>query len=350
MENNYVIIMAGGIGSRFWPLSNKAFPKQFQDILGTGQTMIRQTAERFRGICAEQNLYVVTNRDYIPLVKEQLPFLSDEQILGEPEGKNTAPCIAYAAYKIRSKNPRANLVVSPADHVVMNPEEFQRKIKQALAYTALNNALVTLGIRPHRPDTGYGYIRFRQTDEAVKPVEKFTEKPDRATAESFLKSGNYLWNSGIFIWNADAIVGAFEKHLPAMHNLFRSDQWYTENEDELVEDIYAKSEAISIDYGILERAADVRVIESDFGWSDLGTWNSLYDISDKDENRNVLHGAIRTYDSSGNIVKTPQGKTVVVQGLKDYIVVDTKDALMICDRSREQMVRQFVRDINQAGD
>ena len=345
LKNNYVIIMAGGVGSRFWPMSNASFPKQFQDILGTGKSMIQQTADRFKGICTDENIYVVTNASYVELVKQQLPQLEDEQILGEPVGKNTAPCVAYAAYKIYSKNSEANLVVTPADHVVLKEEEFGRKISQALECTSKSNALLTLGIKPSRPDTGYGYIKYNQSENEIKAVNRFTEKPNLENAKEFVDSGEYLWNAGIFIWNAKAIISEFEKHLNTIHLMFSSNLWFSKEENKLVEDVYAKCESISIDYGILEKSDDVRVIECDFGWSDLGTWNSLYSVAEKDIDGNVLHGNIKTYDSSGNMIKSVSDKKIVVQGLENFIVVDTDDALMICERSREQLVKKFVIDL-----
>ncbi len=339
--------MAGGIGSRFWPVSRKEYPKQFQDILGIGQTMLQQTLERFEGICPPENMYIVTNRSYESIIKEQLPWFKDENILGEPFGRNTAPCIAYACYKIQSLNADANIVVTPADHVVLKVESFQETIKNALDYTAKGESLVTLGIKPHRPDTGYGYIQFLDSDENPSKVKTFTEKPSLEIAEKFLESGDFLWNSGIFIWNVNTIVKQFELFLPEMDEQFFNGNsiWNTEKENDFIDEVYGQTTNISIDYGILEKAKNVYVMKSDFGWSDLGTWNSLYSVKDKNDEQNVLMGDVKTYDTEGCIVRVGESTKAVIQGLKDYIIVENNGMLMICDRNNEQMVKQFVKDL-----
>ncbi|GAA4830430.1 mannose-1-phosphate guanylyltransferase [Algivirga pacifica] len=353
MNNNYVIIMAGGIGSRFWPFSRQRYPKQFQDILGVGKTMIQQTVERFEEVCPLSNVYVVTSVEYYDLVKEQLPFLEDEQILLEPNRKNTAPCIAYACYKIAAKNPQANIVVSPADHVIMNVQEFRNTLNYVLDETKERDILVTLGIRPSRPDTGYGYIQVN--DEAdtsigkLKPVKTFTEKPNYELAVSFITSGDFVWNAGIFIWNAQAIIKKFDELLPDIAAPFNEmrDKFYTDKEQEALKMAYYQCRSISIDYGIMEYADNVYVMRSDFGWSDLGTWKSLYEQAEKNRDENVLQGNIMTYETRETVVKTPQDKLVIVQGLQDYIVAEYDNVLLICQKDQEQRIKQFVSDVKE---
>ncbi len=348
-NNNYVIIMAGGIGSRFWPFSRTNHPKQFQDILGTGKTLIQQTAERFAEICPKENIYVVTNESYYDLVKEQLPFMENDQILQEPVMRNTAPCIAYATYKIASKNPKANMIVAPADHIITKEEEFVRVVKSAMAVTAKENILVTLGIKPSRPDTGYGYIQYieGQKKGSLLKIKTFTEKPDLALAKSFIESGDFVWNAGIFIWNAVAIKEKFTKYLPDIGEAFNdlSDVYYTEKEGKKMKEAYFQCRNISIDYGIMEQATKAYVLPANFGWSDLGTWNSLFAISEKDEDNNVLHGNIMTYDTKNCVIKTPEGRLVVVQGLENYIIAEKDNVLLICEKDQEQKIKQFVADV-----
>ena len=352
ISNNYVIIMAGGIGSRFWPFSRTKHPKQFQDILGTGRTLIQQTADRFNSICPKENIYVVTHKDYLSLVKEQLPFLSDDQVLLEPVMRNTAPCIAYAVHKIASKNPNANLTVAPADHIITKEEEFVRIVKDAMSTTAQNDhILVTLGIKPSRPDTGYGYIQYVEGKNigSLLKVKTFTEKPNLEFAKSFLESGDYVWNAGIFIWHIKAIIRNFEEHLPDIAEAFAdiSDKYYTEEEEEVMKTAYFQCRNISIDYGVMEKAHDVYVLPCDFGWSDLGTWKSLFAISDKNEDDNVLQGNIMTYNTQNCIIKTPNERLVIVQGLDNYIVAEKDNVLMICHKDQEQRIKQFVNDVKE---
>lgn len=349
--NNYVVIMAGGVGTRFWPFSRTQNPKQFHDVLGTGRTLLQQTADRFASICPQENIYIVTNADYKDLCKRQLPFLTDDQILCEPARRNTAPCIAYAAYKIASQNAKANLVVAPADHIILKEAEFGFRVGVALAATASNNQIVTLGITPTRPDTGYGYIHFEPMPGEVKPVRAFKEKPNEATALAFLESGEYVWNAGIFVWNVQTIKQAFEAHLPALHTIFETGTryYYTEKEAEFIGGVYQNCQSVSIDNGVMELAGNVSVVLSDIGWSDLGTWKSLYDTSEKDENLNVIDGQTMLYETQNCIVKTPANRLVVIQGLEGYIVAEYDNVLMICPKNQEQRVKAFVAEAEGRG-
>jgi mannose-1-phosphate guanylyltransferase len=343
--------MAGGIGSRFWPMSTTASPKQFHDVLGMGKTLIQQTAERFEGICPKENIYVVTNEQYKDIVKEQLPFLSTHQILSEPHRKNTAPCVAYASYKIKAKNPNATLVVAPADHVVFKEEEFKNTINIAIEKANSENCLVTLGIKPSRPDTGYGYIQFvndNNKNSSVKKVKTFTEKPEKDLAKQFIKSGDFYWNSGIFIWSVKSIIENFELHLPEEAKLFEEGMnlYFTEEEDKYIKSVYPQAKNISIDYGIMEKAKNVYVVLSDFGWSDLGTWGSLYTHIEHDEHKNAIVGKnVRVYDSEKNMIKVPDNKLVVIHGLEGYIVVESNNTLLICKKEDEQKIKDFVADL-----
>ncbi len=353
IENNYLIIMAGGVGTRFWPFSRQKFPKQFHDILGTGSTLIQQTAERFNGVCPDENIFVVTSEDYYQLTKDQLPFLSDDQILCEPSRRNTAPCIGYACYKIAKKNPNANIVVAPADHVILKQEEFRARINIAIDFAAKNDVLVTLGIKPTRPDTGYGYIHFDDTEAGeVKKVKTFTEKPVLELAEKFLESGDYVWNGGIFIWNFNSIKKAFTEFLPEMADAFAiaQEDFFTKNEQEALLKAYPRCRLISIDNGIMEKADNVFVVLSDIGWSDLGTWKSIYENSEKDEHNNVISAQTMLYNTKDCIVKSTSNKLVVINDLEGYIVAEYDDVLMICKKEDEQKVKQFVADAKQVGE
>lgn len=351
-QNNYVVIMAGGVGTRFWPFSRTDFPKQFHDVLGTGKTLLQQTAERFTGICPPENIYVVTSQDYKELVQKQLPYLLPDQILLEPTRRNTAPCIAYASYKIAVKNPHANIVVAPADHIILKEEEFKRTIKKALDATSKRDILITLGIKPSRPDTGYGYIQFMPNADAdIKKVKTFTEKPFLELAQQFLESGDYVWNAGIFIWNAKAIMKSFNIHLDEMAELFEGGKkiFYTDGEEAFIKKTYSLCKNISIDNGIMEKSNDVYVVLSDFGWSDLGTWKSLYEVSHKDPAQNVTDGQVMLYDTKNCIIKTPKDRLVVVQGLDGYIVAEYDNVLLICKKDEEQKVKDFVADAKYKG-
>ena len=345
--NNYVVIMAGGIGSRFWPFSRTKSPKQFHDVLGIGKTLLQQTAERFKNVCPQENIYIVTNKDYKALVKEQLPFLSDDQILLEPIGRNTAPCVAYATYKIASRNPLANIVVSPSDHIVMKEDVFEKVILNALTEAKDKDVLITLGITPSRPDTGYGYIQYNDGEGDIRKVKTFTEKPQLEMAKAFIESGDFVWNAGIFIWNANSIIKKIRQFLPEMAQIFENGQnkYYTDEEISYINTAYTQCTNISIDFGIMEKADNVFVHLCDFGWSDLGTWKSLFEAQNKNQENNVLDGTILTYNTKNSIIKTPKNKLVVVQGLDGYIVAEYEDVIMICKKDEEQKVKDFVADV-----
>ncbi|HKJ78241.1 MAG TPA: sugar phosphate nucleotidyltransferase [Prolixibacteraceae bacterium] len=353
MDNNYCVIMAGGVGSRFWPLSRRTKPKQFLDILGTGKTLIQQTYDRFSKFIPTENFLVVTGVAYKDLAREQLPELKEEQILHEPFRRNTAPCVAYAANKIKKKNPNANLIIAPSDHLILKEEEFEKQIKNGLAFVKENNVLLTLGIKPNRPETGYGYI---QVDNAVDfnglknlhKVKTFTEKPDVEMARIFLESGEFFWNSGIFLWSLPSILDALDTHLKEISGLFKNgDKYYgTENESSFIKKAYSECQGISIDYGIMEKAQNVFVLTADFGWSDLGTWGALYDHKGKDDQGNVLNGEnVLTYDTKNCIINVSDEKIAVLEGLDGYIVAETSDTLMICKKEDEQQIKQFVIDV-----
>jgi mannose-1-phosphate guanylyltransferase len=315
--------MAGGIGARFWPMSRTAYPKQFIDILGTGETLIQRTFRRFTDVCPSENIYVVTSNLYYDLVKEQLPNMRPENILCEPFRRNTAPCIAYANYRIAAVNPNANIIVAPSDHVILREETFTEVIKTALAATEKNNWLLTLGIKPSRPDTGYGYIQFVEdevpaTDSRIRKVKTFTEKPNLELARTFLASGDFLWNAGIFIWKLSTIQSAFETYLPDVDAVFKAGvgKYGSPSEKEFIDHAYMICKSISIDYGVMEKADNVYTLSSDFGWSDLGTWGSLYAIRDKDEEGNAIVGnSVMTYGTSNCVVNMPNDKLVVIEGL-----------------------------------
>ena len=350
-KNRYCVIMAGGIGSRFWPISRTSRPKQFLDILDTGKSFIRQTYERFLDIVPPENFLVVTHVNYYDLVKEHLPELDDDQILLEPLGRNTAPCIAYAAFKLRMKNPDATMVVTPSDHLVLNEREFTHVINEGMDFAEQQHTLVTIGIQPNRPDTGYGYIQIDSQDKigSLNRVKTFTEKPSLDVAKMFVDSGEFFWNSGIFIWRVTDIVQEFYQHLPELNVQFTSidEDYNTPHEREAINRIYPECRNISIDFGIMEKAENVYVRCAEFGWSDIGTWNSLYQHSEKDRNGNAVSGEALTYDTKNCIVRLPKDKVGVIQGLEDYIVVDTPDALLICRRDEEQQIRRFVEDVRQ---
>ncbi len=353
MKNNFCVIMAGGIGSRFWPMSRTSQPKQFIDILGSGETLIQQTFRRFERVCPVENIYIVTNEIYRDLIKIQIPQINDEQIVCEPTRRNTAPCIAYANYKILQKNPDANIVVAPSDHIILKEDAFIEVINAALKATSDNDWLVTLGITPSRPDTGYGYIQFNDQvcssdDVRINKVKTFTEKPALEMAKSFLQSGDFLWNAGIFVWSLKSIMKAFEDYLPEVDAIFKEGMQYynTKNEASFIKNAYTICKNISIDYGIMEKADNVYVLTSDIGWSDIGTWGSVYEIRQKDEHGNTIIGKnVMTYNTSDCIVHMPKDKLVVIQGLEDYIVVEDDNILLICKKTEEQQIRQFVNDV-----
>ena len=349
-KNTYAAIMAGGIGSRFWPASRTAKSKQFLDILGTGRTLIQATYDRFLKICPKENIFILTHTDYIELIKEQLPDITDEQILTEPARKNTAPCIAYSAFKIHKINPEANIIVAPSDHIILNEEEFVRITDLATDFVSKNNALCTLGIRPTRPDTGYGYIQYFEAaaSEGIHKVKTFTEKPKKEVAKQFIDSGDFVWNAGIFIWNVKSILQSLEKNLLEVYDAFfeAETSMLSADENNAVEKAFITCPSISIDYGIMEKADNVYTLPSSFGWSDLGTWASLFAEKEKDYLNNAVNGKnVVVYDSSNNIINVPDNKLVVIQGLENYIVVDTEDVLLICNKDEEQRIKEFTRDI-----
>jgi mannose-1-phosphate guanylyltransferase len=353
MKNYYALIMAGGIGSRFWPISRTAHPKQFIDILGTGKTLIQQTYDRFLKIVPKENIFILTNESYIQLVQEQLPDLDDSQILAEPIMRNTAPCIAYGSHKILKLNPEASIVVAPSDHLIMNSEEFTRCIKKSLETAATHDCLISLGIKPSRPDTGYGYIQYntKKIGDDFFMVKTFTEKPNKELAKTFVQSGDFLWNAGIFVWSVKSILNAFKKYLPEMNDIFKEGEaiYNTPEEQEFVHAAFSQCTNLSIDYGIMEKAENVYVLPSEFGWSDLGTWASVYDLSEKDYVGNAVIPSemVIMYDSSNCMVNVPKGKLVIMQGLHDFIVVEDNNTLLICPRSEEQEIKQIVGDVKQ---
>jgi mannose-1-phosphate guanylyltransferase len=357
MNHTYIIIMAGGVGTRFWPFSRSNYPKQFHDVLGTGRTLLQQTADRFDGICPPENIYIVTSSKYKDICQEQLPHLSDDQILCEPVARNTAPCIAYACHKIAQRDPEANIVVAPADHIILKEEAFRQTIKAALAATAKDSILVTLGIQPSRPDTGYGYIQYlpavdgNEASTAPRRVKTFTEKPHLELAKQFLESGEFVWNAGIFVWNVQAIKAAFAQYLPETAEIFAEGEsvYYTGEESAFINKAYSLCKSVSIDNGIMEKADNVYVVLSEFGWSDLGTWKSLYEVSDKNDDMNVIDGHIILYDTRNCIIKTPKDRLVVVNGLDGYIVAEYDNVLMICRKEEEQKVKEFVADAKERG-
>ena len=346
----YAAIMAGGIGSRFWPASRTSKPKQFLDILGIGRTLIQSTYDRFLKICPKENIFILTHSDYVSLVKEQLPDIQDFQILTEPARKNTAPCIAYSAFKINKLNPNANIIVAPSDHIILNEDEFVRIANLTVDFVSKNNALATLGIRPTRPDTGYGYIQYVEEETApeIHKVKTFTEKPEKAVAQQFIKSGDFLWNAGIFIWNVKSILSSLETNLTEVYEAFAEAEkdMLTPNENKSVEDAFITSPSISIDYGVMEKAKNVYIVPSSFGWSDLGTWASLYAEKEKDYLNNSVNGNnVVVYDATNNSINVPDNKLVVIQGLENYIIVDTDDVLLICNKDEEQRIKEFTHDI-----
>ncbi len=352
MKNHtFCVIMAGGIGSRFWPLSKTESPKQFLDILGTGKSLLRQTYERFNPLCMDENIIVVTSRQYKEMVLEQLPELKPDQVLLEPFRRNTAPCIALANGWIKAKDPDANIIVTPADHLIINEAEFRNTISNGLEFVSQQDALLTLGIKPHRPETGYGYIQAGSDIEespGFKRVKTFTEKPNAELAKVFFESGEFFWNSGIFLWTLNSIESAFNRHLSEMSQLFSTLTFpsVTSDDQKQIEGVYAECKNISIDYGIMEKADNVFMETGNFGWSDLGTWSSLYEYSAQDKEGNALiNGKILTYETKGSIIHVPGGKMAVIQGLTDYIVVDSGDALLICPKQNEQQIRQFSSEI-----
>ena len=380
-ENNYCVIMAGGVGSRFWPYSREEKPKQFLDFFGTGRSLLQMTVDRFRPIVPIENVFIVTNVAYKQIILNQIPDLSEKQILCEPARRNTAPCIAYATAHIRAlclkragltaanqdwtrPEMQANIVVAASDHLILEEEKFRQTILKAFDFVSRNKAICTLGMQPTRPETGYGYIQYIQSQittalpidrndksqiiEGIYPVKTFTEKPNLEMAKVFLESGDFLWNSGIFIWNLQTISEAFRYLLPEVADRFREGELLmgTDKEEDFIEEIFPKCPNISIDYGIMEKADNVFVLPSSFGWSDLGTWGSLYELSDKDPNGNVsLHSEAHFHEAHGNIVVLEAGKKAIVQGVDDLIIAEEKGALLVCKKAEEQRIKQFVSEL-----
>ena len=347
--NYFAVIMAGGVGSRFWPVSTAEFPKQFQDMLGAGQTLIQKTYSRLSKIVPSENIFVLTNERYNNLVLEQLPDINQHQVLLEPAMRNTAPCILYAALKIQKSNPNAVMVVAPSDHWIENEAEFCKNLEQCFEFSSKNNALVTLGIQPTFPNTGFGYIEYNKFSESsVKNVVQFREKPDYKTAVSFIESGNFLWNGGIFIWSVSSILEAFKNFQPDMMALFETgvNNFNTNTEQEFIDKNYHLADNISIDYAILESAKNVFVLPATFDWNDLGTWGSLHEKLDKDENENaVVNAKTVLYNASNNIISTQKDKLVIVDGLSDYIIVDKDNILLIYPKSKEQDIKSVVNSL-----
>lgn len=348
-KNNHLVIMAGGIGSRFWPMSTPECPKQFIDVLGCGRTLLQLTVDRFKGLCPQENIWVVTSDKYADLVHEQLPDVPESNILREPCRRNTAPCIAYVSWRIKMMNPKANIVVTPSDHVVMNVTEFQRVIASCLSFTAESDAIVTLGMKPTRPETGYGYIQADLSissarNKEVYRVDSFREKPDLATAQKYIKRNNYFWNAGIFVWSVSTIVNAFRVYQPAISKIFEGMQnvYGTDKEQEAINREFPLCESISVDYAIMEKVEEIFVFPADFGWSDLGTWGALHERTMKDAYGNACIGNnITLYETHNCMIHTTQEKKVVVQGLDGFIVAEKNDTLLICKLSEEQRIKQF---------
>lgn len=348
-KNNHLVIMAGGIGSRFWPMSTPECPKQFIDVLGCGRTLLQLTVDRFKGLCPQENIWVVTSEQYAGLVHEQLPDVPVSNILREPCRRNTAPCIAYVSWRIKKLNPKANIVVTPSDHVVMNVSEFQRVIASCLSFTAESDSIVTLGMKPTRPETGYGYIQADLSissarNKEVYRVDSFKEKPDLATAQKYIKRNNYFWNAGIFIWSVSTIVNAFRVYQPAISKIFEGmqDVYGTDKEQEAINREFPLCESISVDYAIMEKVEEIFVFPADFGWSDLGTWGALHERTMKDAYGNACIGQnITLYETRNCMIHTTQEKKVVVQGLDGFIVAEKNDTLLICKLSEEQRIKQF---------
>jgi len=349
-KNHYVAIMAGGIGSRFWPMSRTAYPKQFLDVLNTGKTLVQWTYERYAKFIPAENIYIVTSDEYVEIVKAQLPLLPINNILAEPSKKNTAPCIAYISFKLAQINPDAKFIVAPSDHLILEEDRFQEIALKALDFVENIKALLTLGIQPTHPNTGYGYIQYEglEVTKDVYKVKTFTEKPDLEIAKSFIASGDFLWNAGIFAWKVSSILAAFEKYQPEMYELFDQEKMHfnTGQEAQSIQKIYPQCVNISIDIAIMEKANNVYVMPASFGWSDLGTWNSAYENMEKDYLGNaVASDNVIVIDATKCMINSPKDKLVVIQGLDDFIVVDTKDVLLICSKDKEQSIKEYVAEV-----
>jgi mannose-1-phosphate guanylyltransferase len=346
-KNLYVVLMAGGVGVRFWPYSRNSKPKQFLDVLGTGKTLIQSTLERFLPVCPVENIFVVTHEEHADLVKKQLPQLKDHQVLAEPMRKNTAACIAYASYKINQINSDAVIVVSPSDHLILKESEFLDIVKKAADQAKAQDKLMTIGIKPTRPETGYGYIQYHTEKSFAKKVKTFTEKPELSLAKKFLESGDFVWNAGIFIWGVQAIMQAIHKYLPEMMEVFEEIKTSlgTPDEKAAIQRAYPQCKNISIDYGVMEKADNVFVCLGDFSWSDLGSWASIHDISPKDENNNVVNANALMYDSRNCIIKGSNDRLIVAQGLNGYLIGEFGNVFIVCEKDKEEQFRRFVNDV-----
>ncbi len=346
-KNLFVVVMAGGVGTRFWPYSTNAKPKQFLDVISSGKTLLQSTYERFLPICPPENIFVVTHEEHKSLTHEQLPMLPAAQILAEPMRKNTAPCILYACHKIAKQNPQAVVVVAPSDHLILNEGDFQDTILKSAEHAKNQDKLITLGIKPTRPETGYGYIQYIESKSALKKVKTFTEKPELTLANKFLESGDFVWNAGIFIWGVQAILHSFAKHLPEMTEIFdeAAEKISTDEEKNAIQTAYSQTKSISIDYAIMEKADNVYVWLSSFAWSDLGSWGSLYEYSTKDTNNNVIGVEALTYETRNSIIKGDKDKLVVTQGLNGYLVGAFGDVVIVCEKDKEDLFRRFVNDL-----
>lgn len=351
MNHNYVVIMAGGIGSRFWPYSRAEKPKQFLDVLGTGRSLLQMTFDRFLGLCPKENVYVITNKAYKGLVAEQLPDLSDDQILLEPIGRNTAPAVAYPAFKIKEKDPEAVMIVAPSDHIVFKENIFEENLTTAINAAKGSEKLITLGIVPTRPETGYGYIQYHQSTDNVKRVKTFTEKPELELAQKFIDSGDFVWNAGIFIWSVDSITKAFYKHLEDTAVIFDEikEYYYTAEEQVVIDKAYTQCKSISIDYGVMEKADNVHMVKGRFDWSDLGSWDSLHEIREKDEDNNVVDGNALLYDTKNCFVKGPDDTLIVAQDLDGYLITKSDNVVLICKKDAEKKFREFLNDARDKG-
>jgi len=349
-KNNYAILMAGGVGSRFWPVSTQDFPKQFHDMLGTGETLIQKTFSRLSNIIPEENIFILTNERYNDLVFKQLPNVTKRQVVLEPAMRNTAPCILFAALKIQKENPDAVMIVAPSDHWIEDEASFTENVQQAFDFCSSKNALMTLGIKPTFPNTGYGYIEYdKSSNDEIKNVNQFREKPDYETAKSFLKQGNFLWNAGIFMWSVNSVVEAFQNNQPELYSLFEKgiEVYNTDFEDDFVRDNYGKADNISVDYAIMEKSDNVFVLPATFDWNDLGTWGSLFDKIDAGKGKNaVVNAKVLSEDASGNMIYSENEKIVVVEDLKDFIIVDKNEVLLIFPKEKEQDIKAIRKNVS----